>query len=114
MPIICLWLFKVQVKELKNVNINFKIDIGIVQLYAMEVSSDLFFTMVRLIAGLHSKIYSIFCFVANRETAFAHAMLSAGVTYAVSRACKQGLLKSCSCSRSVRPKNLPRDWTWGG
>ncbi|CAF4557598.1 unnamed protein product [Rotaria sp. Silwood1] len=51
---------------------------------------------------------------ANRETAFAHAMLSAGVTYAVSRACKQGLLKSCTCSRATRPKNLPRDWTWGG
>ena len=41
-------------------------------------------------------------------------MLSAGVTFAVSRACKQGLLKSCTCSRAVRPKNLPRDWTWGG
>jgi len=52
--------------------------------------------------------------VANRETAFTHAMLSAGVTYAVSRACKQGLLKSCTCSRTARPKNLPRDWAWGG
>jgi len=41
-------------------------------------------------------------------------MLSAGVTYAVSRACKQGLLKSCTCSRANRPKNLPRDWAWGG
>ncbi|CAF3683471.1 unnamed protein product [Rotaria socialis] len=51
---------------------------------------------------------------ANRETAFTHAMLSAGVTYAVSRACKQGLLKSCTCSRAARPKNLPRDWAWGG
>ncbi len=53
-------------------------------------------------------------FIANRETAFTHAMLSAGVTYAVSRACKQGLLKSCTCSRATRPKNLPRDWAWGG
>jgi len=52
--------------------------------------------------------------IANRETAFVHAMLSAGVTYAVSRACKQGLLKSCTCSRATRPKNLPRDWAWGG
>jgi len=53
-------------------------------------------------------------YLANRETAFAHAMLSAGVTYAVSRACKQGLLKSCTCSRTARPKNLPQDWAWGG
>ncbi|CAF1040834.1 unnamed protein product [Rotaria sp. Silwood1] len=51
---------------------------------------------------------------ANRETALAHAMFSAGITYAVSRACKQGLLKSCTCSRTARPKNLPRDWSWGG
>lgn len=56
----------------------------------------------------------LFIFSANRETALAHAMLSAGVTFAVSRACKQGLLKSCGCSRAPRPKNLPRDWTWGG
>ncbi len=41
-------------------------------------------------------------------------MFSAGITYAVSRACKQGLLKSCTCSRTARPKNLPRDWSWGG
>ena len=26
---------------------------------------------------------------------------SAGITYAVSRACKQGLLKSCTCSRTA-------------
>lgn len=51
---------------------------------------------------------------ANRETALVHAMFSAGITYAVSRACKQGLLKSCTCSRTARPKNLPRDWSWGG
>ncbi len=55
------------------------------------------------------------CFsLANRETALTHAMFSAGITYAVSRACKQGLLKSCTCSRTARPKNLPRDWSWGG
>ncbi|CAF1449123.1 unnamed protein product [Adineta steineri] len=51
---------------------------------------------------------------ANRETALTHAMFSAGITYAISRACKQGFLKSCSCSRATRPKNLPRDWSWGG
>ena len=55
-----------------------------------------------------------FLCVANRETALAHAMFSAGITYAVSRACKRGLLKSCTCSRTLRPKHLPRDWSWGG
>lgn len=33
---------------------------------------------------------------------------------AVSRACREGELSSCGCSRAVRPKDLPRDWLWGG
>ncbi len=71
--------------------------------------------MVNLLLFLLFDLYYFFKkSIANRETAVAHAMLSAGVTYAVSRACKQGLLKSCTCSRTARPKNLPRDWAWGG
>lgn len=64
--------------------------------------------------GIMKNVSNIVVDLANRETALAHAMFSAGITYAVSRACKQGLLKACSCSRSSRPKNLPRDWSWGG
>lgn len=33
---------------------------------------------------------------------------------AVSRACREGELSSCGCSRAARPKDLPRDWLWGG
>lgn len=33
---------------------------------------------------------------------------------AVSRACREGELSSCGCSRAARPKELPRDWLWGG
>ncbi|CAH1365022.1 protein Wnt-5b-like [Tenebrio molitor] len=52
--------------------------------------------------------------IASRESAFAHALASAGVSYAVSRACRDGQLSSCGCSRMGRPKDLRKDWVWGG
>lgn len=33
---------------------------------------------------------------------------------AISRACREGELSTCGCSRTARPKDLPRDWLWGG
>ncbi|RZC41517.1 Wnt-5b, partial [Asbolus verrucosus] len=50
----------------------------------------------------------------SRESAFAHALASAGVSYAVSRACRDGQLSSCGCSRMNRPKDLRKEWVWGG
>ncbi|XP_077547443.1 protein Wnt-8c-like [Haemaphysalis longicornis] len=51
---------------------------------------------------------------ATRETAFVHAMLSAGITYSLTRNCSRGLSKSCPCD--PRPRKLPQgaDWRWGG
>lgn len=33
---------------------------------------------------------------------------------AISRACREGELSTCGCSRAARPRDLPRDWLWGG
>lgn len=41
-------------------------------------------------------------------------MSAAGVVNAMSRACREGELSTCGCSRAARPKDLPRDWLWGG
>lgn len=52
--------------------------------------------------------------ISSRETAFAYALASAGVTYSVARACKDSQLASCGCARGRRPKNLRKEWIWGG
>ncbi|XP_037760810.1 protein Wnt-5a isoform X1 [Chelonia mydas] len=52
--------------------------------------------------------------IGSRETAFTYAVSAAGVVNAMSRACREGELSSCGCSRAARPKDLPRDWLWGG
>uniref|UniRef100_UPI00358ED818 protein Wnt-5b-like isoform X1 n=1 Tax=Myxine glutinosa TaxID=7769 RepID=UPI00358ED818 len=52
--------------------------------------------------------------IASREAAFAYAVSAAGTTHAVARACREGALGSCGCSRAARPRQLPRDWLWGG
>lgn len=51
---------------------------------------------------------------ASRETAFTHAISTAGVVYAIARACRDGQLSSCGCSEAEKPKNLRQDWAWGG
>ncbi|GCB68597.1 hypothetical protein scyTo_0008251 [Scyliorhinus torazame] len=52
--------------------------------------------------------------IGSRETAFTYGISAAGVVHAISRACREGELATCGCSRAARPKDLPRDWLWGG
>ncbi|XP_023228816.1 protein Wnt-1-like [Centruroides sculpturatus] len=48
-----------------------------------------------------------------RETAFVYAITSAGVTHAVSRACSEGLMETCTCDYRHRGPT-GADWEWGG
>uniref|UniRef100_A0A8C8EEK5 Protein Wnt n=1 Tax=Otus sunia TaxID=257818 RepID=A0A8C8EEK5_9STRI len=52
----------------------------------------------------------------SRESAFVHAISSAGVVFAITRACSQGELKSCSCD--PKKKGSAKDskglFDWGG
>lgn len=52
--------------------------------------------------------------IASREAAFAHAISTAGVVHSIARACRDGQLPNCGCSKASRPRNLKKDWLWGG
>lgn len=52
-------------------------------------------------------------FPATRESAFVHAIASAGVAFAVTRACAEGTATICGCD--TRHKGPPGEgWKWGG
>lgn len=58
---------------------------------------------------------------ASRETAFVNAILAAGVTHAVTRACSRGDYLECGCDRTHRGPPGGRigivpnsTWRWGG
>ena len=48
----------------------------------------------------------------NRETAFVHAIVSAGVTHTISRNCSEGSLAHCGCERNGAISG--DSWKWGG
>ncbi|XP_001630693.3 protein Wnt-5a isoform X2 [Nematostella vectensis] len=52
--------------------------------------------------------------VATREAALTYAISSAGVVWALARACTEGNLSTCSCSRERRPLDLNKEYQWGG
>ncbi|XP_069932032.1 protein Wnt-3a isoform X2 [Oryctolagus cuniculus] len=51
--------------------------------------------------------------VATRESAFVHAIASAGVAFAVTRSCAEGSATICGCS-SRHPGSPGEGWKWGG
>jgi hypothetical protein len=49
-------------------------------------------------------IFLFFFIAASREAAFMHSILAAGVVSAIARSCRDGELRSCSCSK--KNKNI--------
>ena len=52
----------------------------------------------------------------SREAAFVYAISSAGVVYAITRACSQGELKICNCDHQKRGQSTDDrgNFDWGG
>lgn len=58
--------------------------------------------------------FVLFFLSGTPEMAFVHALAAATTASFIARACRDGQLASCGCSRSARPNQLHEDWTWGG
>jgi len=62
--------------------------------------------------------YRICAYVRNilgsREKAYVHAITSAGVAYAITKACSKGELNECSCDNKIQRKQSKKNWQWGG
>lgn len=53
-------------------------------------------------------------FIESREKAYVHAITSAGIAYAITKACSRGELNECSCDSKIQKKNAKKNWQWGG
>lgn len=67
-----------------------------------------------VVVMLNIAYYCMISCIGSREAGFAHAIAAAGVVHSISRACREGQLSSCGCSRANRPKSLNKEWIWGG
>lgn len=61
-----------------------------------------------------STVFGPILSIPSKEAAFANAVASAGVVHSISRGCRDGQLASCGCSETRRPKDLKKEWIWGG
>jgi len=61
-----------------------------------------------------STVFGPILTIPSKEAAFANAVASAGVVHSISRGCRDGQLASCGCSEARRPRDLRKEWIWGG
>merc|ERR1719346_769568 len=61
-----------------------------------------------------STVFGPILSIPSKEASFANAIASAGVVHSISRCCRDGQLASCGCAEAKRPKDLKKEWIWGG
>ena len=50
----------------------------------------------------------------TKESAYVHALTSAGIAFAITKACSTGRLSSCGCDMSMRDKSMNASIRWSG
>lgn len=80
--------------------------------HILEIESD-------ILEQRRAMWWSFFCdvsYLGSREAAFVYAISSAGVVYAITRACSQGELKTCNCDphKRGRASDMRGEFDWGG
>ena len=64
---------------------------------------------------IYSKSEAIFLdIIGTKESAYIHALTSAGIAYAITKACSTGRLSSCGCDMSMKEKNSNNSIRWAG
>ena len=61
-----------------------------------------------------TRTFAIFFSIGTKESAYIHALTSAGIAYAITKACSTGRLRSCGCDLTMREKNTNSSIRWAG
>lgn len=56
----------------------------------------------------------LFSVAESRESAYVHAVTSAGVAFSITKACSKGILTECSCDNRQKMRKSKKNWQWGG
>lgn len=82
-------------------------------MHITQVTIPSYFPLLRWLFSNRVLQICLFLSPATRESAFVHAIASAGVAFAVTRACAEGSATICGCD--TRHKGPPGEgWKWGG
>ena len=52
--------------------------------------------------------------LATKEAAFTHALTSAAMVYAITKACSEGKIQNCGCDTRFNGQVTSQGWQWGG
>lgn len=88
-------------------------EVGSADCFRLFTWSPVAYSVFLLNVFFNHKQITVILFPATRESAFVHAIASAGVAFAVTRACADGSATICGCD--TRHKGPPGEgWKWGG
>ena len=55
----------------------------------------------------------IISILATKEAGFTHALTSAAMVYAITKACSNGNITNCGCDSTLNGKENQQGWQWG-